>query len=163
MIEPRTPPPRAARDTLDEVRDVARDLRSLDERVKGRLDSGAESFTRLDERVRQAELTARAANEMALRASAPKPIPWVRVVPIILTLLAGFAAVVSTMARTPSRSDVEARATALEGELGLLQSKLVALQIELSSTRAALDSIREVALRRLEVIERAALPRKTGK
>lgn len=151
---PPTSTPRGARDTLDEVRDVARDLRSLDERINTRLSAGAESFSTLRRAVSDAEAKAAKAEEIAARAVSAKPIPWVRVIPIVLTLLTGFAAVVATMARTPSREFVESRTGALEASLRALQTDIVALQKELIEVRAALKSAGDLASRRLDALEK---------
>lgn len=183
---PRTPrpvpriPPRDTDDVMrDAVRDFARDLEAVQERfdndlsgavqrISDRLERGVESFTRLDERVTQAEHTAKAANDVALRAAAVKPIPWVRVVPILLVLLTGFAGVVATMARTPSRDFVDDRiagalsqARALEGQLVELQKQLIELRGHLTLVQTTLAD----ALARQELINRRLqqMPAKGGK
>lgn len=144
------------------LRDLSRDLELQEARIRSELEKltdgidlrlarGAESFTRLDERVSQATReaadaagTADLAIRTAEKLGVPRPIPWVRVVPIIITLLAGFAAVVTAMARTPSRDDVEARARGLELDLRQVESRLVTLERELAATRAAADIQRAV-------------------
>lgn len=143
---------------------MARDLRSLAESTSHKLNAGAESFTLLRKAVADAEATAKAANAVALAAAAVKPIPWVRVIPICLVLLSGFAGVVATMARTPSRELVEERAAALEAELRSREAEIVAAQKELIEIGAALKSQGEVASRRLDALEQATrAARKGGK
>jgi hypothetical protein len=166
VADPRPPTAsaREPRDTLEYARDVARDLRSLAESTTHRLNAGAESFTLLRKAVADAEATAKAANAVALEAAAVKPIPWTRVIPICLVLLSGFAGVVATMARTPSRDLVEGHAAALEAGLRSLEAEIVAAQKSLIETNAAVKLLGEVASRRLDVLEQAArATRKGGK
>lgn len=170
---PRTPRPALRippRDTQDMLRDMGRDLDAVQERfandlsgavqrISDRLERGVESFTRLDERVTQAEQTAKAANEVAVRAAAVKPIPWVRVIPILITLLAGFAAVVATMARTPSRDDVEERFAEAVGQARALEAELVELKeslIELRGQLAVAQTNLANAIARQEIVNRRA-------
>lgn len=158
----RVPP----RDTLELVRDVqrdveglgervGRDLAQLAERIDARLANGAEAFTRFDERVavaleraREADRRAEEAKEIARAAAAAKPIPWLRVVPIITSILVLAGTVVVSMDRKPGREELDAleaesvqRATALAAELRDLDRRMAADAAKAETLRTVLETV----------------------
>jgi hypothetical protein len=168
-------PPRDTQDAVrDAIRDLERDVERLGERVTNdlgrlverldlRLGSGSDTMTRLDERVGVVERAAAAAAEVARQASAPARVPWLRVIPIVLSALVLAATVVVTMDRKVGRGDLDAvirestaRATVAEARLASLEVALAEARSEDTTLRAVIAAV-DLAIKR----EARAAPRRT--
>lgn len=163
----------APRDTTDVVRDLQRDLENLGdrlgrdlaqlaERIDARLANGAEAFTRFDERVavaleraREADARSEEAKDLARKAGEVRPIPWLRVIPVVLSVLALAGTVLVSMDRKPSREDLRAvqlesaeRATALAAAQAELDRRMAADAAKADTLRAVLDAVSSAIDRR---------------
>lgn len=109
------------------------------DKLETRLGAGAEKFTQMDMRIVSAQATAQA----AIEATAPKRIPWTRVVPISISILALAFAVTISMAQRPSRDAFDRHIELESGRVGDLERRVADLAKEVAISRSTLDTLRE--------------------
>lgn len=170
----RLPPRDTEAAVRDAIRDLERDLERLGEgfandltrlteRLDARLGNGAETLTRLDERVGGAERAAGAAAELARQAATPTRTPWLRLIPIVVVLASlGATALLATARKVDSdkfdayAERADARERALLDRTAALERDLAAARAEASTLQAAIAAV-DLAIKR----EARAAPRRT--
>lgn len=121
----------------------------LEAGTKQRLDNGAEAFARLTSTLDEVRDMASDAKSLAEGAAMPKPIPWSKVVPIVLALLTTGGGIVWALAKNPDRAEFDSKVGEVQSQIDQLKASGVQLSTEQVRIRGSLE-FQSASLQRVE-------------
>jgi hypothetical protein len=134
---------RRARDTIDELQDIQRDLVLLEQRIGHRLDG-------FEQRLFDAKSVA----DEARAATLAKPIAWGKVISLVVPILVLAATVTVTMDRKVSRDMFDDRSLRVDSRLSEFERQLTVYKTSAEMLREVIDATRAAVLRRDEIIQK---------
>lgn len=134
------PPLRFVEDLLPAVAGMRERIIIYEERTNARLNNGAERLVKIDERLEEVMEMASNAKSMAEAAAMPKPVPWSKVIPIVVSLLVTGGGIVWALARNPDRAEFDSSIGEVHQELDVLKNEAGAARIEQVKIRGALEA-----------------------
>lgn len=143
------PPIRFVEDLLPAYSALRERVLLLEAGTKQRFDTGAEAFVRMDAKLDEVKEMASDAKSLSEAATVPKPVPWSKVIPIIMTLLVTGGGIVWALAKNPDRAEFDSKVGQVQDQIDDLKSSGVQLSTEQVRIRGSLE-FQSASLERVE-------------